>query len=500
MKKSFFIILTALLLGHQGAYAQTNSCVQGDCKNGKGVMVLSNGDKYEGDFSDGKMNGKGMYYFKDGSVYSGQYKANRRQGYGTFKWSNGDIYMGNYDDDYRHGIGTYYYTDGRTQHGRWEKGSFVETLKKGDDIVVANPPSTPPPSADVLPKANVSWVVPNSLSNQVTASNYQVKACVKSASKIDKVELLVNGIAQEYRNYKVVTSPSCTEVVIRDIVLKSGDNELVISVTNAGGTINSEKRYITYTEMSGSTNTPPVVTTTTTPVLPSTDSRPRTALVIGNASYKNSPLKNPVNDARSMAKELENMGFEVMFYNDIDGRSTKDVVRNFGAKLREKGGVGLFYFAGHGMQVKGVNYLIPVDANIQKETDIEHESVSLDRILSEFEYAKNSMNIVILDACRNNPYARSFRNEGGGLAPVNISPMGTFIAFATSPGAVASDGDNGNGLYTQELLRAMRKKGFKIEDVFKSVRANVREKSNSTQIPWESSSIEGDFYFIPPTK
>lgn len=222
----------------------------------------------------------------------------------------------------------------------------------------------------------------------------------------------------------------------------------------------------------------------------------RTALVIGNADYENSPLANPANDARAMAAALRDLGFEVIERIDVDQAGMKRAIWDFGKKLRD-GGVGLFYFAGHGVQVHGENYLIPIRARIEQEPDVEIEAVRVTRVMAEMDKANNGMNIVILDACRNNPFARSFRSATRGLAQMR-APVGTLLAYATAPGSVAADGDGENGLYTSELLRAIKSPGLKVEDVFKRVRGHVREKSDGRQVPWESTSIEGDFYFVPP--
>ena len=148
------------------------------------------------------------------------------------------------------------------------------------------------------------------------------------------------------------------------------------------------------------------------------------------------------------------------------------------------------------MQVKGRNFLIPVDAQIQREDEVAYNSVDAGQVLDKMEAANNRLNIVILDACRNNPFARSFRSGSSGLAQMD-APVGTLIAFATAPGSVASDGQGQNGLYTQHLLQSMQIPGTKIEDVFKNVRAGVRKDSAGRQIPWESTSLEGDFVFVP---
>ncbi len=223
---------------------------------------------------------------------------------------------------------------------------------------------------------------------------------------------------------------------------------------------------------------------------------PRTALVIGNAKYTSAPLRNPVNDARAISSTLQELGFQVTLLEDASQKQMKRAIDRFGEQLRD-GGVGLFYYSGHGIQVSGRNYLVPLKAEIASEQDVEYESVDAGRVLAKMDAARNGMNLVILDACRNNPYARSFRSDSQGLATLN-APSGTFIAYATAPGSVASDGTGRNGLYTGELVRHMNTPGLKLEEVFKRVRADVQEKSDNAQVPWDASSLTGDFFFVPP--
>ncbi|MBL8203503.1 MAG: caspase family protein [Blastocatellia bacterium] len=219
----------------------------------------------------------------------------------------------------------------------------------------------------------------------------------------------------------------------------------------------------------------------------------RVALVIGNSNYQVGPLANPANDAKAMAQSLRDSGFDVMQYTNLNKRDFEESLRAFGSKV-PRGGVALFYFAGHGVQVKGVNFLLPVGARIEKEGDIEFEAVDAGRIMNELESAGSRLNIVILDACRNNPFAQRVRSLQRGLAVIS-APSGTVVAYATGPGEVASDGDGNNGLYTQELLRNMREPNLRIEDVLKRTRISVKEKTNGQQVPWENTSLDGDFYF-----
>jgi formylglycine-generating enzyme required for sulfatase activity/uncharacterized caspase-like protein len=218
----------------------------------------------------------------------------------------------------------------------------------------------------------------------------------------------------------------------------------------------------------------------------------RVALVIGNAAYPGvAGLKNPANDARDIAAKLKKLGFDVTVRTDVRYREMLRSLTEFGDKV-QTGTEALFFYAGHGMQVRGKNYLIPIDAEIRNEGSVSSEAVDVDQLLDKLSPAR--LSVVILDACRNNPFERRFRGNGQGLAQIN-APTGTLIAYATAPGKVAADGDGRNGLYTSELLSAMDVPGIKIEDVFKRVRTNVVKKSGDAQTPWESSSLTGDFYF-----
>lgn len=224
---------------------------------------------------------------------------------------------------------------------------------------------------------------------------------------------------------------------------------------------------------------------------------PRHALVIGNANYAVAPLLNSVNDATAVAKVLEKAGFTVDLKLNASQKQLQDAVTSFGDKLRT-GGAGLFYFAGHGVQIKGRNFLMPVGADIKREDEVPYKAVDVQQVLDKMETAKNRINVVILDACRDNPFARSSRSGSGGLGQLD-APIGSLVAFATAPGSVASDGRGANGLYTQHLLANIERPGVPIEEVFKRVRLGVRLDSNGGQVPWESTSLEGDFFFFAPT-
>ncbi len=220
----------------------------------------------------------------------------------------------------------------------------------------------------------------------------------------------------------------------------------------------------------------------------------RLALVVGISDYKHaSKLRNPVNDAVSIDLTLKSLGFETILATDLSQKELKMKIDDFGDQL-ENSDVGLFFFAGHGIQSAGVNYLIPKDANLKKESQLEYDSVKVDRVLAMMQNNRTKLNIIILDACRDNPFRGWKRNLGSGLAPMD-SPKGSFIAFATSPNSTASDGDGNNGLYTSKILKHIVTPNLQIEHVFKRIRIDVEKESDGEQIPWETTSLTGEFYF-----
>lgn len=220
----------------------------------------------------------------------------------------------------------------------------------------------------------------------------------------------------------------------------------------------------------------------------------RVALIIANAAYQNtSPLKNPVNDGKLMAATLESTGFKVTLATDLDGKAMKKAMLEFGRALRASDSVGLFYYAGHAIQVAGENYLIPIDANLQDETEIGIEGVDVNDFLATMNQAQSRIKIVVLDACRNNPFPATSRSGTRGLAIVR-APTGTLIAYSTSPGEVALDGTADNSPYALALAGAMKAEtGKPIELVFRQARVAVLEATEGLQTPWDLSSITGDF-------
>jgi uncharacterized caspase-like protein len=240
----------------------------------------------------------------------------------------------------------------------------------------------------------------------------------------------------------------------------------------------------------------------------------RIALLIGNADYSFAPLRNPVNDVRGMENVLHRLGFFVFRSENADLRGMKSDINKFSNAVKKEKSIALFYYAGHAVQFGGKNYLLPLGFSSTDRSDISYASVCLDDILKSLESNEDNINIVILDACRTNPFdaseelydekTRSVRGLTIEMREQGLAPMkgvaGTFIAFSTSPGSPASDGRNSNGVYTEQLIKYLPSPAHTLEEIFKKVRVAVLKDSKKKQIPWERSSMVRDFYFIPPSK
>jgi uncharacterized caspase-like protein len=225
----------------------------------------------------------------------------------------------------------------------------------------------------------------------------------------------------------------------------------------------------------------------------------RVALVIGNSAYKNaSALPNPANDAKAMTTFLKSANFDVTEVQDLGQGEMRAAIGQFADTISGKGRdtVALVYYAGHGLQVDGENFLVPVDANIAREADVQLQAVRLSDLLNALAAVPTKTRIVMLDACRNNPFSAINKVTGRGLAIVD-APPGTIISYATSPGSVALDGDGANSPYTNAMLSLTKEPGLPVEQAFKRVRFAVNDATNRQQLPWESSSLTSDFSFFP---
>jgi len=232
----------------------------------------------------------------------------------------------------------------------------------------------------------------------------------------------------------------------------------------------------------------------------------RVALIIGNSKYKNAlKLINPKHDAKAISEKLKSLGFKVIVAYDVTKREFDKILRRFGNHLNDAN-VGLFFYAGHGLQVNGKNYLLPIDTKLSKERDLKWEAISLVDVINEME-RKKQVNLIFLDACRDNPFSKTLALNSGrsrsitsrGLARVE-TPVGTMISYATRDGQTASDGDGFNSPYTQGLLKHINTPGLEISLMLRRVRKSVLEATNNEQVPWEYGSLIDEFYLSPFNK
>jgi hypothetical protein len=420
------------------------------------------GDKYVGEYKDDKFHGQGTYYHLaenewKGDKYVGEYKDNKRNGQGTYyhladnQWK-GNKYVGEFKDGKRHGQGTYYYLADDQWKGDKYVGEYKDDKRNGQGVYFFS---------DGRKEIG-----------EYEGGNLNGKG----------VRIRADGSVREsgfYKDDKLVNSFKVDPLSFTRI----------------------PRQYLVAEKKSTNTQPPaPVVTNqidedatqTDNPPLP-TDNRRRFALVIGNANYSSLPkLQNSVNDARLITQSLRSAGFQVSTYENLDMGGMQNAIRAFGDRLG-KTDVGLFYYAGHAVQVKGKNYLIPVKENIKKSFEVPSSAVDVDLVLATLEHIKNDLNIVVLDACRSS-FPGEARGTNQGLASIEAA-KGTFIAFATAPGKEALDGDGTNSPYSKHLARLIGKKGLPLEQVFKEVRKAVVAETRGSQVPWENSSLMGDFYF-----
>lgn len=331
----------------------------------------------------------------------------------------------------------------------------------------------------------ITFQMGNGESDVVQMDQIVVKACIKTSKPLIRLELFVNDVLQQLnRDLKVTADPqlvSCEHSIAQAVQLQEGSNKIRLVAYNSGG--NATNSFLIRYEKAA-----PMI------------AEKRLALVIGNANYPSSNrLANPANDAEDMAVALRKVGFEVMQYTDVDYKKMKQIINSFGEKLQDNYQVGLFYYAGHGVQNGGNNYLVPIDAQPTSKNEIEFECIDANRILAKMEDARTKTNIVVLDACRDNPFERSWKTRGGGSGENGLTmmdaPTGSVIAYATAPGKTAADGTGRNGLYTSALLKALQVPGIPLSQLFQQVRLEVLKQSNNKQTPWELSSLTGDFYF-----
>lgn len=337
----------------------------------------------------------------------------------------------------------------------------------------SKPEPKPNPNSNM---AKLTWL---SSTSETKMKNYHLKIGINSTSKVEDVTIYLNN--EVFRGINAVKNDGYTSSIEKTLSLTEGNNLIKVSVKNASGISSIEK----------------TIKVKSDEVQPNYNDR-RIALIIGNSNYKgDNKLPNPVNDATDIANKLEKLGFHVIRALDQTKKGMESAMVKFGQQATNYD-VALFYYAGHGIRCEGVNYLVPIDADLPDETSVKYNCTNANMVLDYMDKANCKMKIVILDACRNNPFERSWHRglDGGGLSIMN-APVGTFIAFSTAPGTVASDGKIGqrNSPYTSALLEMLEKPNLSLTDLFQEVLEKVAQKTNDKQIPWTSNSFRGKFYF-----
>ena len=453
--------------------------------------------------------------------YDGEYQNGRPHGHGTATFDNGEKYVGEFKNRAYDGLGTLYSSNGLVVYqGIWSKNSFIRSApvqqlsepnqavsvpSVESNIAQSNLPACPTSgyfhncfAAYSLDNGEkyVGEFKDNKFNGQGTFTYFNGARYVgewkDSSFNGQGTYIYANGLVDRqglWEKGKFIGS-----IPVQLATAPSQENERLLAEVEEAKRKQAEleqKLRIAQQQASQTTQNPAVNTQSAIPT------GKRVALVIGNAAYKVNPLKNPVNDSTDMARSLRSVGFDVIEANNTTLAQMREVTRRFADKLGNSD-VGLVYYSGHGVEVKGKNYLIPVNADIKREYEVIDQAFDASQFLEMMDNIRGPnnkrVNILIVDACRNNELQKSWRSTNNGLARMD-APGGTFISFATAPGRVAADGVGRNSPYTKHLLQALKQPNVPIEQVFKVVRRNVMEETRGEQIPWENSSLVGDFYF-----
>lgn len=471
---------------------ESRQCMDGNCQNGWGAYIANDGGFYLGNFKNGKPHGQGTAIYKMGTKYKGSFVNGKREGQGTYYQLGGNKYVGGWKAGKKDGEG-YMFSKGKlTAVVQFYRNTItkktIPSVEQIQKIGKAKEDRTAPQITILSPKVKDRGVGIVSKAKKI-----RIHGTVRDLSGVRTIRVggVKASILDKDDDSKLVSFEAY-------ISLSKGQNQFWVEATDVRGNVGKvdfKVKHEPFDNGSSDEDKPDLIAV-------KDKYKKRKALVIGNNAYSNAPLVNPVNDANAVSARLVDFGFDVEVVLNGSLKKMERSIENFVASLDDET-IGLFYYAGHGVQVDGSNYIIPVDAKIEKERDVKYESVNVQRFLENIGTAKNPLNIVILDACRDNPFAKNpdyaERGRGfnsNGLAPITHAPTGTFMAYSTSPGQTASDGEGSNGLYTEQLLKAFNNcKGLKLESFFKLVRAGVHKSSEGAQLPWDHSSILIDFYF-----
>lgn len=496
MKYLLRYLALVLMVGSVCAQAQKQECIKPTLSLAQilpGYIELNN-----------CTNNQGTMIYVSGEQYVGQWKGGKRNGFGTIYFANGKTkFLGEFKNDEINGRGTEYSLSGEViSDGMWVDGKFISPQKSQSITVSGSEPVVNlPPCKGFDSSRWINCTYTNGLGEKYSGEfRYGMFHGVGTLIYRNGEKYIGEWESDKPHGQGVLFSSS--GVVLNEGLWRYGkflyaqkepqplpsNNEVeklraeAEEAKRKQGELESQLRLAQQpvTQQSSPSNISP-------------RNSKRVALVIGNANYSSAPLRNPLNDAADISLALRQSGFEVIDQRNATLQEMTKGIREFGDKLL-KSDVGLVYYSGHGLEVKGRNYLLPVNASMIREDEIAFQAIDANLILEKMNTAKKSVNILIVDACRDNPFARSFRSVNRGLAQMD-APTGTIVSFSTAPGKTASDGDGRNSPFTKNLVKAMMRADMPIEAMFKEVRKSVVEETKGQQTPWESSSLIGDFYF-----
>ena len=462
-------------------------------ENGQGKAIWPNGDIYKGNFVQGLFHGYGEYIWKNGNAYKGYWVEGLKHGFGIYKNVEPvdvgpyiyDEYIGEFQKDKFSGLGNVL-LDGQIVY----MGYFLDGYRSGYGVYSAAVTGAVKNDEKTIFRGQWnSSLDGNAIEEFSDGSSYV--GLSKDGTRHGMGKLNFPGIKKSQTGYFIngVMEGPGTEIsdgIRIDVNFINGSKEGEAKITWEDG-LQSIAMFKNDQYITDSLESDEALAFASN----------RLALVIGNDNYQASPLENAVSDSIGIKNALEEVGFQVIHSPNLDQENFLQAIWAFKRKLKSMGPstTALFYYSGHALEVDGTNYLNPIDAVISSKFDLETQSINVARIFSALEAASSGVKIMILDACRNNPFTSFTRSSSQGLAQMS-APTGTIISYSTAPGKLALDGMiDGYSIYTGSLIQSIGIPGLTIEEAFKRTRQSVVRLSKSEQIPWESSSLLGDFYF-----
>lgn len=426
-------------------------------QNGEGTATYAGGERYVGEFKNGAREGEGRWTSPDGSRYVGEFKNDHFDGAGTWTSKDGERYVGEFKNDQYEGQGTLTTPDGETYVGDFKNDVFdglgTYSFNNGDRF-----------------EGQYKQGEPSGHGAYIWADGR------KSVGDFRGYKL--NGHAVNYASDGSVVEQGLFE----DDVLKTPDSVRLNTDTQNNAATDAAQPSMATENVAGSHH--------------------KVALIIGNGAYENAPqLTNPRNDATAMSRMLNELGFTVISAFDANKRDMENSIREF---LREakSADLSLFFYSGHGIEVGGENFLLPIDTKLEDEAALNFEVIN-SKVITDAMGGDKQVGVILLDACRSNPFSRSLKRSlvasraasvSDGLAPISASGGGLVVAFATAPGDTASDGSGRNSPFTTALLKWMPEKGLEIEQVMKRVKSDVSASTGNDQRPWTNSDLTKDVY------